>query len=64
MKQQPQAEYVPVDCVATRMSVHKATIWQWVSEGRFPKPVKFAPRCTRWKMSEILAWEAEQGVAN
>lgn len=61
---QDQAEYLAARGVATRYQVHPATIWDWVAQGRFPKPVKFAPRCTRWKMSELLAWEAEQGVAN
>ena len=48
--------------VAARYDVHKQTIWRWVQEGKFPKPVK-VNGSTRWKLSDIESWEAEQGVA-
>ena len=47
---------------AARYDVHKQTIWRWVQEGKFPKPVK-VDGSTRWKLSDIESWEAEQGVA-
>lgn len=45
--------------VAARYCVSRPTIWGWVREDpTFPKPIKFSPGCTRWKLSEIEAWEA------
>jgi predicted DNA-binding transcriptional regulator AlpA len=33
--------------------------WRWAkADPTFPKPVKLAPRCVRWKLSELEAWEA------
>ena len=48
--------------VAARYGVNKSTIWRWVEKGRFSKPVKLSPGCTRWRLSDVEAWEAERGV--
>lgn len=41
-----------------RYSVHHLTPRRWASEDpTFPKPVKLSPGCTRWRLSEIEAWE-------
>ena len=44
--------------VAYRFVVSRATIWRWVKEGKFPKPVKLSPGCTRWKLSDVEQCEA------
>ncbi|MCE8556358.1 AlpA family phage regulatory protein [Ruegeria pomeroyi] len=52
--------------LAQRYSVHRTTPWRWVkSEPGFPKPVVLSPGCTRWRLSEIEAWEkaATNGTA-
>lgn len=44
--------------LAARYGVHRTTPWGWLhSDPTFPKPVKLSPGCTRWKLSEIEAWE-------
>lgn len=50
--------YLSVDQVASRFGVSKDTIWRWRREGDFPKPVKLGGRTTRWRLSDIEAWEA------
>lgn len=50
--------------LAARYSVHRTTPWRWAkSEPTFPKPVTLTPGCTRWKLSEIEAWEASRATA-
>lgn len=44
--------------LAARYNVHRATLWRWAQTGQFPRPVSLTPGCTRWKLSEIEAWEA------
>jgi prophage regulatory protein len=45
--------------LAARYGVHRSTPWRWQNtDPTFPKPVKLSPQCTRWKLSEIEAWEA------
>lgn len=39
------------------LPVSPATIWRWVQEGKFPKPVKLG-RSTVWSMQDINAFIA------
>lgn len=42
-----------------RYRVSRQTIWRWVAtDPTFPPPVKLSPGCTRWKLSDLMAWEA------
>lgn len=45
--------------VAALFKVSKQTIWRWIktSEG-FPKPLKIEKGSTRWRLSEIVEYEA------
>lgn len=52
--------YLSDKTVATRYEVGRATVWRWVQESKFPAPVKLSPGCTRWKLSDIEEWEANQ----
>lgn len=45
--------------LAAHFRVSKVTIWRW-AKGGFPAPVKLSPQTTRWRWSEVLAWEDEQ----
>ena len=50
--------------LAVRYSVHRTTPWRWAKDDpTFPKPVKLSPQCSRWKLSEIEAWEASRATA-
>lgn len=44
--------------VAARYQVSRPTIWRWLKEGQFPKPVKLAGS-TRWRLSDLEKWEQE-----
>jgi len=46
--------------IAARLGVARASIWRWVSEGRFPKPIKLTSGCTRWRREDVEAWEASR----
>ncbi|PYZ99605.1 AlpA family transcriptional regulator [Gammaproteobacteria bacterium 2W06] len=47
--------------LAARYRVHRCTIWRWVASRGFPTPINLSPGCTRWRLSDVCAWEAEQG---
>lgn len=52
--------------LAERYGVSPASIWRWVNDpatGGFPKPVSLSPGTTRWRRSDIEAWEASRAVA-
>lgn len=55
--------YLSDNQLAARYSVHRTTPWRWAkSDPNFPKPVTLTPGCTRWKLSEIEAWEASRAT--
>jgi prophage regulatory protein len=41
-----------------RDGVADSTRWAWVKEGKYPKPFKLGPKCTRWSEEDIEAHEA------
>ena len=46
--------------VARLFSCHRATIWRWVREGRFPKPVKLGPGVTAFFTEDVVAYQQQQ----
>ena len=45
--------------LAARYGVHRTTPWRWAkTDPAFPRPVTLSPGCTRWKLSDLVTWEA------
>ena len=38
----------------------RSTIYKWMNEGSFPKPVKLGPRAVGWREEQIEAWIADR----
>jgi len=47
--------------VLARVPVGRSTLWAWVREGRFPKPIKLGPMTTAWRASDVAAWLERAG---
>lgn len=45
------------------LSVSEKTIWQWVKQGKFPKPIRLSANVTVWRLSDIQAWLDEKSEA-
>ena len=51
--------YLSIVQVAQRYNVHRSTPWRWVHvDPSFPRPITFTSGCTRWRQSDLIAWEA------
>lgn len=48
-------------CAAARMSA--SWIHDEVRAGRFPRPLRFGPRCSRWRSAEVRAWLVDRAAA-
>lgn len=46
--------------VAHRYNISRPTIWRWVKQGKFPKPLKLAGGSSRWKLKDLENWEQIQ----
>ncbi|WP_191569512.1 helix-turn-helix transcriptional regulator [Paracoccus yeei] len=57
------AIYLSDTQLAARYGVHRSTPWRWAkTDPGFPQPVALSPGCTRWKVSDIEAWEASRAT--
>lgn len=59
----PQAEerYLSVQDVARRYAISIQTVWRHTKHNQdFPKPIKILNGSTRWRMSDILAFEVSR----
>jgi prophage regulatory protein len=56
----PSVGYLRLKDLVKRVPVAKSTIWLWVSDGKFPAPVKLSNRVTAWPLDSIERWEAER----
>ena len=49
--------------VAEHYSVSRSTVWRWVRRGLLPRPIQLSEACTRWRLDEIEARDAERQAA-
>jgi len=48
--------YLRITDVVQKTGIAKSTIWLWVKQKKFPKPIKLSPRITVWAEDKIDAW--------
>ncbi len=49
----PEQSFIRIKTIAKLYSVHTGTIWRWVKENQFPKPIKISSKVTCWQVSVI-----------
>ncbi|MCY4178537.1 MAG: AlpA family phage regulatory protein [Endozoicomonadaceae bacterium] len=54
-------QYLLVKDVKSRYNLSISTLYNWISKGLFPRPVKIGPRAVRWKLSDLEEWEQSLG---
>ena len=52
--------YIRAQELATRLAVHRSTLWRWVHDGHLPRPVRLGPNTVAWDCTQIDAWLAER----
>ncbi len=58
------SNFLRIKDVMKKTGIAKSTIWLWVSEGKFPKPIKLSPRITVWDEISIEQWKKEKNLSN
>ena len=46
--------------VITRTGLSRSTVYAYIHDGRFPRPVSISARCVAWVEGEIDRWIAER----
>ncbi|MFZ2988276.1 helix-turn-helix transcriptional regulator [Ideonella sp.] len=59
--QLPDAAHVRAsELLSNILPVGRTTLFRWVREGRWPKPVKLGPKVTAWRVGDVRAALAAQ----
>jgi prophage regulatory protein len=53
------SNFLRITEVMKKTSIARSTIWLWVSENKFSKPIKLSPRITVWEEEKINYWMKE-----
>jgi prophage regulatory protein len=40
--------------------VKRSTQYEWIAQGKFPKPIRLSPRLVVWSAEEIEAWQRDR----
>ena len=55
-----ERDFLDINAVARRYDVKRATVWAWMSQGRFPQPMRLTPGCSRWSLDDLKVWEDQK----
>ena len=58
VEERSQETYLPIQEVCKRYAVGRTTVYDWRNSGIIPPPYRLGPKLVRWKLSELVAWEA------
>ncbi len=47
---------IPITEVMELVGLAKPTIYKYIRDGEFPKPVKLSRRASRWSLNAVLEW--------
>ena len=54
----PNRKYIRAQELAAMLAVHRSTLWRWVRDGHFPRPVRLGPNTVAWDSTQLDAWLA------
>jgi prophage regulatory protein len=52
--------FIRLKQVITRTGLSRSTVYAYIRDGRFPRPVSTSARCVAWVEGEIDSWIAER----
>ena len=54
------SNFLRIKEVMKMTGIARSTIWLWVGEGKFPKPIKLSPRITIQEEEKVNKWMKEK----
>ena len=56
----PTDVFVSPSWVRLRFGISNSTLYNWIAAKHLPTPIKIGPRAVRFRLSDILQFEAER----
>lgn len=53
-------QYIRDTDLAARYRINRSTVWRWAQRGLLPAPIRLSDSCTRWRLDQIEARDAER----
>ncbi|MBU1426894.1 MAG: AlpA family phage regulatory protein [Gammaproteobacteria bacterium] len=63
-KQTTPQQFYRLPHLRQRLGVSGSSIWSWVKQGTFPKPIRLSANCTAWCAADVDRWAAERIAAS
>jgi prophage regulatory protein len=57
---QPPTRLIRLKEVQNRVGLGRSTIYRWMAEGNFPKPVRLGGHAVAWVLEDIDRWVAQR----
>ena len=51
-----EIQFYRISQLQSKLDVSRSSIWSWVKQGSFPKPIKLGKNCTAWNADDVHAW--------
>ena len=51
-----EIELLTLQEVLDLLKIKRSSVYDWISKGNFPKPIKFGERYARWMKKDVLDW--------
>ncbi|BAF70436.1 helix-turn-helix transcriptional regulator [Nitratiruptor sp. SB155-2] len=55
-----QDRLIDIKEVSSLIGMKKPTIYKYIRDGKFPKPIKIGIRASRWSFNEVMQWIEER----
>jgi prophage regulatory protein len=55
-----EIQFYRISHLQKRLGVSRSSLWSWVKQGLFPKPIKLGKNCTAWNSADIDNWISER----
>lgn len=56
MNTSKEVQFYRLSQLKQKLNVSRSSIWSWVKQDLFPKPIKLGKNCTAWNAEDIHAW--------
>ena len=56
MNTSKEVQFYRLSQLKKQLSVSRSSIWSWVKQGKFPKPIKLGKNCTAWNAEDVHVW--------
>lgn len=59
----PGSAFVKQPQILQVVPISASSLWRWVRDGMFPRPIKLSDHCSVWRVADVRQWMQQQQAA-